>query len=205
MNYLPFISGFALLMACSSPYKHLERTNGDPGCLMQFKPSFSSALYKTRVNVTGKQLSGVLLIKTMADSSIRMVFSNELGFKFFDFGFSLDSGFKVYYILKQMNKPAVIKTLRKDFELVLMLNIKNDHAYVLKDQAHHYYAFPQEKGINYYITDPGCSRLLLMQRSSKRKAVVEAIMENYKNGLPDSIGISHKNFNFDIGLKRIEQ
>jgi hypothetical protein len=155
--------------------------------------------------VTGKRISGLLLIKTMPDSSIRLVFTSELGFKFFDFGFSGDHEFKVYSILKQMDKKAVVKTLRKDFELILMRNLKIQKGYILKDSLHNYYAFPQEKGVNYYVTDPDCSNLLLMQRASKRKAVVEAIMQNYQKGLPDTIGISHKNFNFDIGLKRIDK
>jgi hypothetical protein len=30
-------------------------------------------------------------------------------------------------------------------------------------------------------------------------------MKNYTHGIPDTIGISHKTFNFTIGLKRIEQ
>jgi hypothetical protein len=205
MRYLPFISSLAFLLACGSPYKHLQKTPGDIHCLEQFKPRFSSALYKTEVEVTGKHIGGLLLIKTLADSSIRMVFSNQLGFKFFDFGFSRDSGFQVYYIMKQMDKKAVVKTLRKDFELVLMQDIKSDKAYILRDEQHNYYAFPQEKGINYYITDPGCGQLLLMQRASKRKAVVEAIMKDYSHGMPDSIGISHKNFNFTIGLKKIDK
>jgi hypothetical protein len=30
-------------------------------------------------------------------------------------------------------------------------------------------------------------------------------MKDYTNGIPDTIGISHKTFSFTIGLKRIEQ
>jgi hypothetical protein len=34
---------------------------------------------------------------------------------------------------------------------------------------------------------------------------VEAVMRNYVNGIPDTIGISHKTFNFTIGLKRLQR
>jgi hypothetical protein len=44
-----------------------------------------------------------------------------------------------------------------------------------------------------------------MERASKRKTVVQAIMKNYSKGTPDTIGVSHKTFNFTIGLKRIEK
>jgi len=44
-----------------------------------------------------------------------------------------------------------------------------------------------------------------MERSSDRKPVVQAIMDGFHNGVPDTIGISHKNFKFNIGLKRLER
>jgi len=206
MRYLPFISFLISLLACSSPYTKMQKISRDAGCVQKFRPAFDGTLYNTKVDVVGKHLSGLLLIKTMPDSSTRIVFTSEIGFKFFDFGFSHDSGFKIYYILKQMDKKAVIKTLRKDFELIMMYNIPMQDAYVLKNKEnYYYYAFPQEKGINYYIIDSACSQLLSMERSSKRKVVVEAVMQQYHNGLPDTIGITHKNFNFTIGLKRLEK
>ena len=200
-RYLPFISLFIFLFACSSPYRKMQKISGDPACIQKFRPRFNGTVYNTKVDVVGKHLSGLLLIKTMPDSSTRIVFTSELGFKFFDFGFSQDSGFKVYYILKQMDKKAVIKTLRKDFELIMMYNTTTAHAYVLKAADSFYYAFPQSKGVNYYITDSTCSELLSMQRSSKRKVV----MQQYHNESPDTIGITHKNFNFTIGLKRLQK
>lgn len=183
----------------------MHRVSGDVTCIQKFKPKLSSALYNTTVDVVGKHLSGLLVVKTMPDSSLRIVFSNQFGFKFFDFSFSRDSGFKVFYIVNQMDKKAVITTLRKDFELVFLYHTETKHAYILKNDQSYYYAFPQEKGTNYYITDSACSELTRMQRSSKRKPVVEAIMQNYHDGLPDTIGITHKNFNFTIGLKRLQK
>jgi hypothetical protein len=44
-----------------------------------------------------------------------------------------------------------------------------------------------------------------MERASTKKTIVEAVMKNYLNGVPDTIGISHKTFEFNIGLKRIER
>ncbi len=203
MRYLPLISLVVILSGCTSLYKNLQKTTGDTDCLQKFRPVFTSALYSAEVDITGKHLSGLLLLKKMPDSSTRIVFSNEIGFTFFDFEFSAGGDFKVYTIIKQMNKKPVIKTLRKDFELVLMQYSVNAVSYALKDDSLLYTAFPRAKGVYYYITDTGCNHLVKMERASKRKVVVEAIMKNYINGSPDTIGISHKNFNFDIGLRKI--
>jgi hypothetical protein len=205
MRYLLLSSYLFFVPGCSFVYKHLQKTRADAACVLQFKPRFRKALYNTQVDVTGKHLGGILLIKTMPDSSTRMVFSNEIGFKFFDFEFSASGDFKVYYILKQMDKKAVLKTLRKDFELLLMQHLDTQNAFVLKDDQLLYYGFPQKKGTYYYITDSACSQLLRIEKSSRRKPFVKAIMQNYSDGIPDTIGISHTNFNFSIGLKRLKQ
>ena len=194
-----------MLFACSAAYKQMQTAAGDVNRLQKFKPAFSVALYNTHVDVMGNHLSGLLLIKKMPDSTVRMVFSNEIGFKFFDFEFSPDGAFKVYSVIKQMNKRSVLKTLRKDFELILMDRLDSSEVSVRINNGLIYYVFPKSKGYYYYITDSTGDKLIRMERASKKKTVVEAIMENYINGIPDSIGISHKTFNFTIGLKRIER
>jgi hypothetical protein len=204
MRFFLFIN-LVFLSACTSQYKSLQRINGDITCIQKFRPVFVSALYNTQVNVVGKHLSGLLLIKTMPDSSIRMVFSNEMGFKFFDFGFSADGVFNVYAIIKQMNKKNVIKTLENDFQLVLMNHLETAKGSLKTDGKLLYYSFPNGKGFNYYITNAGCTELVKIEGASKKKTKVEVIMNNYIAGVPDTIGISHKNFHFTIGLKRLER
>jgi hypothetical protein len=205
MRYLLLISCLIIQLGCVSVYKNLQDTTGDISSVQKFRPVITTALYKIDVNVIGKYLSGLLLLKTMPDSSIRMVFSTEMGFKFFDLEFAPGGRFKVNYIIKQMNKRPVITTLRQDFSLVLMLSLDPASAYIRKDSQYLYYVFPQKKGFYYYITDPAGDELVRMERSSKRKPVVEAIMKDYRNGVPDTIGITHKNFHFTIGLKKLER
>jgi len=205
MHYLLLSSCLFFFPACSSVYRGVKKGSTDPGCLLQFKPVFTKALYSTTVDVVGKHLSGLLLVKAMPDSSTRLVFSNEMGFKYFDFEFSAAGIFRVYYILPQMDKAAVLTTLRKDFELLLMQHLDTGKAFLLKKDGLFYYGFPQTKGNNYYITDSTCRQLIRLERASKRKPVVIAVMQNYTDGMPDSIGISHTNFNFTIGLKKLKQ
>lgn len=183
----------------------MQSASADVNLLQKFKPAFTVALYNTTVDVVGNHLSGLLLIKKMPDSSTRMVFSNEMGFGFFDFEFAADGNFKVYSIMKKLNKKSVIKTLQHDFELVLMNNLDNSKAVVKTNEGLTYFIFPQTKGFKYYITNQIGDELVRMERASNKKTIVEAVMKNYQNGIPDTIGISHKTFEFNIGLKRIER
>lgn len=193
------------ILSCSPVHKQMQSASADVSVVQKFKPAFTVALYKTTVDVVGNHLSGLLLIKKMPDSSTRMVFSNEMGLSFFDFEFGANGSFKVYSIIKKMNRKSVIKTLRHDFELVLMNTLYNDKAVVKTKDEQLYFIFPQKKGYNYYITDNKGTELLRMERASNKKTIVDAVMKNYINAVPDTIGISHKGFEFNIGLKKIEQ
>jgi hypothetical protein len=203
--YLILSSSLLIMLSCSPVHQQMQSASTDVNVLQKFRPSFTVALYNTTVDVMGNHLSGLLLIKKMPDSSTRMVFSNEMGLGFFDFEFKPDGAFKVYYIMKKLNKKSVIKTLQHDFELVLMNNLDNSKAVVKTKDGLTYFIFPQSKGFNYYITNQLGDELVRMERASNKKTIVEAVMKNYNGGIPDTIGISHKTFEFNIGLKRIER
>lgn len=204
IHCLLFFSCLFLLPACSSVYRKMQKTTADPSCLQPFKPVFTRALYSTKVDVAGRHLSGLLLMKVMPDSSTRLVFSNEMGFKYFDFEFSAAGVFKVYYILPQMDKKPVLTTLRKDFELVLMQHLDAGKSFARKKDGLVYHGFPQSRGNNYYITDSVCGQLVRLERASSKKPVVTAVMQHYTAGMPDTIGISHQGFEFTIGLKKLQ-
>lgn len=198
-------SCFYIFIGCASIHQQMPLINKDISELQKFKPVFNASLYYTTVDVVGNHLSGLLLIKKMPDSSTRLVFSNEMGFKFFDFEFTEGGGFKVYSVIKQLNRKAVLKTLRKDFELILMEGLKGDEVSVRSGNGLVYYIVTKTKGYNYYITDSTGNKLVRLERASKSKTIVSATMENYSNGVPDTIGIAHQTFHFTIGLKRIER
>ncbi|MCW3467528.1 hypothetical protein [Chitinophaga nivalis] len=202
LNSILVITG--LLTGCRSSYKGLQRTAGDVQCIRQFSPQFTATLYSTQVNVLKHHLSGLLFFKQMPDSSVRVVFANEMGFKFFDFEFDKQGNFTNHFIIDKMNKKAVVKTLRQDFALVL-LRPDLHQAYMATDSLYRYVAVPTAKGHNYYMTDTACTQLIRIEQASKRRPAVKVWMQHYNNGVPDTIQIQHQHFRFNISLQRVEQ
>ena len=198
-----FCLSLIFLTSCKSSYRHLQQSNADVHCIEQFAPKFSNTLYSAYIDVTKHHFSGLLFFKLMPDSSTRIVFTNEIGVKFFDFAFTKDREFIKYYALKKLNKKAVINALKNDLRLVL-LHPDFSKAKALGDSIYTYISFPDKNGHDYYITNH-CNKLVRIEKSSKRKPVVVTQMMEYKNGVPDSISIQHKNFNFAIALKRVER
>src|SRR5450755_1393126 len=98
---LIFLNVVFLNLACSQ-YRYMQKIKTDESCVLLFKPDFVRATYKISVDVVGKHISGLLVMKQMPDSSTRIVFTNEMGFSFFDFGFLPHDRFMVYQIVPQM-------------------------------------------------------------------------------------------------------
>ncbi len=193
-----------LLASCGSAYRHLQRAEGSADCLAPFRPRFdTTVLYNTQVDVLQHHFSGLLLFKPMDNGSMRVVFLTETGLKFFDFEFGENGSFTKHYVLPKMDKKAVVKTLRKDFEMILMRQPPAG-ATVLTDGQHRYTAFPLQKGQIYYITDMSCKELVRVENGG-RQPVVEVFMKEYKNGLPDSILVQHKKVTFNISSQRVYQ
>jgi hypothetical protein len=203
VRFFLFLNAACLSVSCNQ-YRHMQKVQGNASCVFKFKPDFRHVIYKTSVDVVGKHLSGLLVFKYMPDSSTRVVFTSETGLGFFDFGFLPGNRFIVYQVISKMDKKAVIKTLRNDFDLILFNNTSIQNAYELKDSSLVYHAFPQKKGVNYYITDEECSQLIKLQRASNKKPIMEAVMNGYTPGnSPEHIQIRHLNFNFSVSLQKL--
>jgi hypothetical protein len=122
MRCLLFNSIIALcLLGCASEYAHLQKTDNDANCPSKLLPLvIETSWYDASVDVVGKHISGLLLIKNMPDSSTRVVFTNEAGITFFDFSFSKEGQFSVVSVIKQFDRKVVIQTLEKILPLYLV-------------------------------------------------------------------------------------
>lgn len=206
MRCLLFSSFLAGLMSCASDYRNLQVSPADHGCAEKTVPrELATSWYNASVDVMGRHLSGLLLVKNMPDSSQRVVFTNEAGITFFDFGFSRQGDFKVYNVIAQLNKKPVIQTLRKDFELVLGIPFRKGqyNRYVFGDEI--YFGVEQKKETAYFITNKDCASLHRLEWGSARKRKVSVQFPGTGYPAPDQIELLHFTFNMQIKLSRIHK
>lgn len=194
------------ISGCRSAYSGLETISVKDDCLANIRVHFNNELYKAQVDVMGRSLSGLLLIKEMPDSSTRVVFTTETGVSFFDFAFMGNGDFKVVNILERLNKKPVVRALRDDFELLLMKNTGKIPVESRRNATYFYHRFEKKKKQAWYLTDTQCQQLMGAELASKRKPLVkvEYINLGAKNS-PDSIFINHLNFTFRIALKKLDR
>jgi hypothetical protein len=189
----------------SHPYKHLQAIPAAPS-LLGYKPELSRALY--RCVADGQflfkkfHLSGVLLFKAMGDGSTRAVFQNEMGFAFFDFKWDKNDSFSVVSIMDRLNKPAVIKTLQRDMELVLMKGLSPGGELHYLKEGDTLSRFPLGKGAAWYRLHDG-SLTLIDYVGKSPVTTIDLPGATAKGDLPDTIHIRHHKAHFTIDLTRL--
>ena len=194
---------FLILTACSSHYKTLYPVETDQTCLQNIRPPrIETTWFNASVDVTDRHISGLLLIKNMPDSSYRVVFTNEVGITFFDFGFRKDGSFELKKILSHLDKRPVINTLKTDFLLLLGLYFKNDMQSWRHD-GRVYYGVSHKKEIFYFVTDDQCSPVGRFEIGSARKRKVSIEFQGQALSEPEEITIRHYTFDMVINLKKI--
>lgn len=171
-------------------------------CPPVFKPAVHTATYSTQLDFYKKHLSGLFLFKAMNDTTERVVFMTETGFKFFDFEFTPNT-FKVQYIIPALNKKIIVNTLRKDLGLLLIAPIENTAHEQPKSDSYTIFKFPAGKGNIYYSTDKRCEQLQKIETGTdkKKSLTIELSEKEHKN--PKTINIVHQNFKLTIFMKQI--
>jgi hypothetical protein len=193
-----------IFSGCASDYRTLQSIPVDQSCLSRLKPvGITTSWYDASIDVVGKHLSGLLLVKEMPDQSTRIVFTNEAGIKFLDFEFPGKEGFKVHYILKQMDKKPVIRLLQNDFSLLLGIPFRTTAWKSWKNENGIFFGVPQKNETAYFITDTDCASLQRIESGSKRKRKVSLTFFGNDMQQPDSIHLQHHTFDMRINLKKL--
>ena len=204
IRYL-LLSLCALLLNCTSAYRLLKPASVDVACTSKIIPTIATSWYQASIDVTDKHLSGLVLVKSMPDSSQRIVFTSEAGVTLFDFGFRHPKKFTVYAILKKLNRRPVIKTLRKDFELMLGEPFALGGLQAWKTSEETFYGVSQKKETAYFITDKDCGSLRRLEWGTKRKRKVSIQIMGAGYPLPDALDITHYGFPLQIRLTRFQK
>jgi len=174
--------------------------------VLAYKPVFDKEMYRCLVN--GKflfksfHLSGILIFKELPDGSTRCVFQNEMGFTFFDFSWDKSDAFLVLKIIPQLDKPALIKTLQKDLQLLLMKQLPAGQEKIAVGKEGTVHRFPLEKGFaDYLVNDTGLSKIYVVGK--KKVATISLGPKADKTDMPDSVFVQHHTANFSIQLNKI--
>jgi len=82
-----------------------------------FKNDFDKAMFKAALEVKGKHLSGIVLIKKTSDTSFHFSFANEIGITYFDLEI-WKNRYRGDYVFAPLNKKAFLKVIQHDLRIL---------------------------------------------------------------------------------------
>lgn len=163
-------------------------------------PLNGTLLFKAAINVFGDYYSGLILIKELPrDSTIHVVFLSELGLNLLDMAYSNDE-FEVVSVQEFLNRPSILKTLKKDFRTLLLdLSTIEKYKVKVKDggdtkvlkfryKSHSYaYSYQEKRGPDHIRTSGGlCGRV------------------DFQIGGGETIKIEHRGIRLKINLTELK-
>lgn len=160
--------------------------------------AFGSAyLYKANVEVYGNKLSGILVIKKIDSLTHRIALTSAFGNTLMDITIS-ETEMKVNYILDELNRKILLKTLESDFRMILTtdhliqekLETSEDLIYKSRNKDGFYYFFNLKENNNLHQ--------IILASKSKEKVKVNITCKN--RTFAEHIIIQHYNIKLRIEL-----
>jgi hypothetical protein len=128
MKVFLFVSLLFIVIFAKTLYSYERRGEiiGSPDSLEQWKQvfdtSFQKGLFRTTMDIGKNHLTGFIFIKKVSDTSYRILFSNEIGIKFFDLEFSKRE-LIVHYCFPSLDRKSFLRLLESDFRILFFPNL----------------------------------------------------------------------------------
>lgn len=154
-------------------------------------------IYKAKLQIFDNNYGGILIIKKIESDHYRVVFTTEFGNKLFDLDLDADH-LDVKYIVEQLNKKRLIKTLHSDFQLLVQQNNLIEKEFISKTDFIY-----KSKIINkdsYYFYLKSNSQLNKIVSSSKTSEKLTIEFNDIDDKIAKRISMVHHNFNMKIDL-----
>jgi len=165
-----------------------------------FSINLEKALFRVTMEVKQNELTGLIFIKKMPDSTYRIVFSNEFGMTYFDLEIQPDS-FRVVYCFESMNKKMLLNILEIDFRLLIGNHSPPKGTWYLQEHTNHQVYRVKDKNHNTWNTfSTNCDTLLSQHASSNifNKTIINYLA--YRNGFPSKIHIRNPFISLSLRL-----
>jgi len=118
---------FGLISCQLHKYKASKKCNEviiDQNSFKSILQPVTATKYKTDIDVLKNHLTGIMVVKQTDSVTMHLVFLTELGMKLFDFEVK-PAGINAVYVFEPLNKPALINSLKRNFNDIFLFNVFN--------------------------------------------------------------------------------
>jgi hypothetical protein len=157
-------------------------------------------VYKSKIDVYGKHFGGILIIKKTAKNTHRVVFTTEFGSTLFDFEFK-ENDFKSHFIVSALNKPIIVNTLKKDFNILLKETLLVQQEFTSNSSI--FYKTKDENRFNFYVFSKEKPYLKKIVHTSATKEKITFTFEDIIDDSAHHIAINHHTIKLSLALQKL--
>lgn len=164
----------------------------------------SAGLYKMSMEIQSYAFDGLIFLKKVNDSTLRLVMNPAVGPKILDMEL-FPAGYRVIYAFPKLNRKRVLRTFYEDFGALGGVLAWNRPPRVAQSGTikEYTYSLGKKRDIVYTV-DPATGRNLSGRMRKGRKTLTEFSYAYLAgNAMPISAILGHKNFRMKITLERI--
>lgn len=159
-------------------------------------------VYKCQMEVYGNDISGILIIKKISETTHRVVMTSDFGNKMIDFEIS-ENDFKLNYVLADLDKKMVINFLKNDFQELLKRKFSVNESF--EDSKSNIILSKMDEKSYYLFFDKENSLLKKIIYTKKNREKINFSFEAKKPIFAEMIYLEHKDFKINIKLFQITE
>lgn len=188
-------TSFLLVFGCASKPKSAANPEGATTFNHYFSDKSQDYTYRTKIEVYGHELNGILIAKKINDSIHRVVLTTDFGNTLLDFEVGQRS-FVKNSIVEDLDRKIVVNTLRDDFRLLFREKYEASYYSTSQPQIEHTYELTE--GRNLYKLSYSGKKLISISKGSRKKETVSVGFHSENNIFADKIEIQHQDIKLRI-------
>lgn len=156
-------------------------------------------VYKAKITVYNHKFGGILIVKKTGEQEHRVVFTTEFGNKLFDFKY-IGETFIKEFVIDELDKKIIIKTLQKDFKLLISEKAIVQEKYEVDGDE--VYKTSTDKRSNFYFINKKTHTLDKIVSTTNTKEKVAILFSEINDEIATRISINHLSINLQIELEK---
>ena len=203
---LSFLYSLVLLSFCSCKTFKLEDVQPFPLTKKNkenlYFTSSQDYIYKCQMEIYGNDISGILIIKKISETTHRVVMTSDFGNKMIDFEIS-ENDFKLNYVLADLDKKMVINFLKNDFQELLKRKFSVNESFENEDSKIYLSNVDKKNYYLFFDKNSGLLNQIIYTKNNREK--IDFTFGAKKHTFAETINLQHKDFKINIKLFQITE
>ena len=203
MRRFLLISSCFLLFSCGLPMlKNMEEVslvNAPESIENPYFKDLDSYIFKSSISIYSHDLSGILVIKKLSNTSCRVAFTTEFGNTLLDMTVT-PTGYEKHFAIQKLDRKVILKTLAKDIRALTENDLRAKKAF--RQGEKEVLMGNLNKFQLYYFFKLGRLKQILKTTKNKEKLKIQFSFDEV--GQLNLINLAHEGIALNIQLRPID-